>query len=231
MLVRQENSKKLAENFEVSCNSGKKWVETKRNVIKVKVNVNLRTLQTKNKLKDMQMRMYILITFLYNILFLAIAYKGLENHFSLEYLKREIESQARIDTVLKMDTATNAVNYEIIGKIILGCIVIGLVCYGINTANSTFHESIFVKGYVVGNRYLVSILDYYTGADVTISTPSDGVPLEVPTVITLVESPVSQETIPRNYTPHVLTPDESLESTIIEEMSTVGNYLTQLGLW
>lgn len=174
---------------------------------------------------------FMIIILLYNILFLAIAYKGLDNHLSLEHFKRQAESD-RLEATQKMESAINGVDYNLVGKLILGCILVGLVFYGINTVNSTFQDSVLVKGYLAGNKYLVSMLDYYTGEEVKAAAPLDqSVNIEIPTVITLPESVVSQETIIEGYIPHVMSPEQLLENTGIQEMSTVGDHLTQLGLW
>lgn len=150
----------------------------------------------------MKTRQFVLIILFYNIIFLAISYKGLENYLLLEHLKREAEAD-KLEARQRMESAIIGIDYNLVGKIILGCIVIGLVFYGVNAANSTFQDSILVKGYLAGNRYLVSILDHYTGGEVKATTPPDqSVSLEVPSVpivITLPEPIVSQETIIDRY--------------------------------
>ena len=184
--------------------------------------------------KIMKTRQFVLIILFYNIIFLAISYKGLENYLLLEHLKREAEAD-KLEARQRMESAIIGIDYNLVGKIILGCIVVGLVFYGVNAANSTFQDSILVKGYLAGNRYLVSILDHYTGGEVKATTPPDqSVSLEVPSVpivITLPEPIVSQETIIDRYIPHIITPEQNLEYTGIQEMSTVGDHLTQLVLW
>lgn len=182
----------------------------------------------------MKTYVFILTIIIYNLLFLAIAYKSIENYLSLQYLRREAE---RLEAAQQVEYVLTGLNYELVGKIILGCIIVGLVCYGVNSVNSTFQDSILVKGYHVGNKYLVSILDYCTGADIS-PTGLDRTPtptvfpdqnqnIEAPTLVTH----IGRDTTIGAYTPHVITPDQGLEFTNIQDMSSVGDHLTQLGLW
>jgi hypothetical protein len=176
---------------------------------------------------------YILIG-IYNLVFLAVAYKSINDHLALEHLRRQIETQSTLDAALKVDSWSNVFKNELIVQLVLGCLVVGLVFYGVSSVNSTLQDSVITKGYVAGKRYLVSVLDYYTGSDTTPpSTPSQGVPVEIPHVLTpLIETPIIQESVRLNYTPHTLSyEDQGLENVIVEEMSTVANHLTQLGLW
>ena len=187
----------------------------------------------------MKTYLFILTILFYNLLFLAIAYKSIENELALQYLRREGE---RLQAAQEVQYVLTGLNYELVCKIILGCIIVGLVCYGVNSVNSTFQDSILVKGYHVGNKYLVSILDYCTGVHITPTgvdiTPTcvDMTPtvfsdqsqnIEVPTLV----NHIGHDTTIGAYTPHVITPDQGLEFTNIQDMSSVGDHLTQLGLW
>ena len=174
---------------------------------------------------------FILIILIYNVLFLAIAYKSIENYLSLQYLRREAE---RLEAAQQAQSVLTGLNYELVAKIILGFIIVGFICYGLNSVNSTFQDSILVKGYLVSNKYLVSILDYCTGTDIR-PTPVDITPTHVD-INTNIEVPplvndIGRDTTIRAYTPHVITPDQGLEFTNIQDMSSVGDHLTQLGLW
>ena len=171
----------------------------------------------------MDAQVFFLVISIYNLVIIFLIYKGFEDKYAFELMKLEGLVSHKVIEQEKAQAANSLIELNVV-QVVVGCILIGAVMYGLFSVNSAFQGNFLVKAYTMGNGYLVSLLSDDTSQGCNAETNIPPIVPEIPSLnlgglgptvterITNVELPITER-----YMNHVFHEGLFGEGVVLEE--------------